>query len=275
MSSTPFGEHLKREREMRGVSLEEVSAATRISTRFLEAIESENWDSLPGGVFNRGFIRSVARYLGLDEDSMVAEYALETRGRVDAGVVPDPPMEMPRNWKPAIVALIVLIAILGGASFVYARYGSLIAARLHSKGAAPVASAPATPVSPSDADTANHNGSSATPGATGGSSGAQNPSAIPAGALALADPLELKVQATKTVDVTIAADGKPVFHGTMDAGDAKQFEARDVLEITASEAGALALDLNGQPVSPTVQAGLPATVRLTRNDLKSPFGDSH
>jgi cytoskeleton protein RodZ len=273
MSSTPFGEHLKREREMRGVSLEEVSAATRISTRFLEAIESENWDSLPGGVFNRGFIRSVARYLGLDEDSIVAEYALETRGRVDAGVVPDPPMEMPRNWKPAIVTLIVLIAILGGAAFVYARYGRRIAAWLHWKGA--VASAPAASLSPSDADAANNNGSSATPGATGGPSSTQNPSAIPAGALALADPLELKVQATKPVEVTIAADGKPVFRGTMEVGEAKQFEARDLLEISASEPGALALDLNGQPVSPTVQAGLPATVRLTRNDLKSPFGDSH
>src|ERR1700746_1911877 len=129
MSSTPFGEHLKREREMRGVSLAEVSAATRISTRFLEAIESDRWESLPGGVFNRGFIRSVARYLGLDEDSMVAEYALETRGRVETGVVPDPPMEMPRNWKPAIV----LAVILAGVGFAYARYGGKIAERLHRK----------------------------------------------------------------------------------------------------------------------------------------------
>jgi cytoskeleton protein RodZ len=272
MSSTTFGEHLKREREMRGVSLEEVSAATRISTRFLEAIENENWDSLPGGVFNRGFIRSVARYLGLDEDSIVAEYALETRGRVDAGVVPDPPMEMPRNWKPAIVALIVLIAILGGVAFVYARYGSRIAARLHWKGAAPSTSGGPLSI----IDTANRDNSSVAPGtAAGGASGAQNPSAIPAGALVLADPLELKVQATKPVEVTIAADGKPVFHGTMEVGEAKHFEARDLLEITGSEPGALALDLNGQPVSPTVQAGLPATVRLTRNDLKSPFGDTH
>ncbi len=116
---------------MRGVSLEEVSAATRISTRFLEAIESDKWESLPGGVFNRGFIRSVARYLGLDEDSMVAEYSLETRGRVEAGVVPDPPMEMPRNWKPAIVAAIVLVVILAGVGFAYARYGGKIAGRLH------------------------------------------------------------------------------------------------------------------------------------------------
>jgi cytoskeleton protein RodZ len=272
MSSTPFGEHLKREREMRGVSLEEVSAATRISTRFLEAIESENWDSLPGGVFNRGFIRSVARYLGLDEDSMVAEYALETRGRVDVGVVPDPPMEMPRNWKPAIVVSIVLLAILGAAAFVFVRYGSRIAARLHWKGAA--AAAPAPPVPTSDA--VNRGASPVDPGATGGGAGGgQNPSAIPAGALALADPLELKVQAIRTVEVTIAADGKPVFHATMEAGEAKQFEARDSLEITASEPGALALELNGQPVSATAQASLPGTVRLTRNDLKSPFGDSH
>jgi cytoskeletal protein RodZ len=257
---------------MRGVSLEEVSAATRISTRFLEAIESENWDSLPGGVFNRGFIRSVARYLGLDEDSIVAEYALETRGRVDAGVVPDPPMEMPRNWKPAIVALIAVIAILGVAAFVFVRYGNRIAARLHWKGAA--AAAPAAPLSTSDA--ANRNASPVDPGtAAGGASGAQNPSGIPGAAIALTDPLELKVQATKTVEVTIATDGKPVFHATMEVGEAKQFEARDLLEITASEPGALALELNGQPVSATAQAGLPGIVRLTRNDLKSPFGDSH
>ena len=70
---------------MRGVSLDEISAATRISTRFLEAIEKEQWDQLPGGVFNRGFIRSIARFLGLDEDGLVAEYALGEQ-RSDAQV---------------------------------------------------------------------------------------------------------------------------------------------------------------------------------------------
>ncbi|MGA7854182.1 MAG: helix-turn-helix domain-containing protein [Candidatus Acidiferrales bacterium] len=96
MSSTPFGEQLKREREMRGVSLEEISVATRIAPRFLEALENEQWEQLPGGVFNRGFIRSVARYLGLDEDNLVAEYALQTKGRPDPGVVADPPDEPDR-----------------------------------------------------------------------------------------------------------------------------------------------------------------------------------
>src|SRR6267378_3620935 len=75
MTLGTFGEHLKREREMRGVSLDEISAATRIATRFLTAIEEEQWGLLPGGVFNRGFVRAVARYLGLDEENIVAEYA--------------------------------------------------------------------------------------------------------------------------------------------------------------------------------------------------------
>jgi cytoskeletal protein RodZ len=131
MPSTPFGEHLKREREMRGVSLEEVSAATRISTRFLEAIENEQWDELPGGVFNRGFIRAIARFLGLDEDSLVAEYALETKGAVDARAVPEHPGEIPRNWRAPVVATLVLVLVVVLGWLAYRHYGAKIAARFH------------------------------------------------------------------------------------------------------------------------------------------------
>jgi cytoskeletal protein RodZ len=250
MSSTPFGEHLKREREMRGVSLEEVSAATRISTRFLEAIENEHWDKLPGGVFNRGFIRSVARFLGLDEDSMVAEYALETKGRVDAGVVPDPPMEMPRDWKPVAVAAIALIVILGVAALAYVRFGSRILAHFHKTPPASVSEG--TPVA---ADSA-----------------AQNVVTNPAPA---ADPLELKVQTNKAVILTIVADGNTVFNHFVETDEAKQFEAREWLEITASDSGGVVLELNGQTVPPFGQPGVPGSIKLTRNDLKTPSGDSH
>ena len=131
MPSTPFGEHLKREREMRGVSLEEVSAATRINTRFLEAIENEKWDQLPGGAFNRGFIRAIARFLGLDEDGLVAEYALETKGALDVRATPERPAEIPRNWQPAIFAVIALAFVILAGWFVYHRYGARIAARFH------------------------------------------------------------------------------------------------------------------------------------------------
>jgi len=76
MARGTFGERLKRERELREVPMEEITLATRIGPRFLEALENEDWDKLPGGIFNRGFVRSIARYLGLDEEAFLAEYDL-------------------------------------------------------------------------------------------------------------------------------------------------------------------------------------------------------
>jgi len=71
-----FGEYLRREREMRGVSLEEISTATKISIRFLQAIENGELSKLPGGIFTRSFVRTYARYLGLDEERVLADCQL-------------------------------------------------------------------------------------------------------------------------------------------------------------------------------------------------------
>ena len=69
-----FGERLKREREKRGVTLDEISVATKISTRMLRALEAEKFDQLPGGIFNKGFVRAYAQHLAMDEDQAVADY---------------------------------------------------------------------------------------------------------------------------------------------------------------------------------------------------------
>src|SRR5262249_47362941 len=69
-----FGVRLKEEREQRGITLEEISSSTKIGTRFLSAIEDEHFEQLPGGIFNKGFVRAYARYLGLDEEETIAEY---------------------------------------------------------------------------------------------------------------------------------------------------------------------------------------------------------
>ena len=74
-----FGEKLKREREKRAVTLEEISATTKIGTRMLQALEEEKFSQLPGGIFNKGFVRAYARCVGLDEDQAVADY-LEASG---------------------------------------------------------------------------------------------------------------------------------------------------------------------------------------------------
>ncbi len=109
MTKAGFGEHLKREREMRGVSLDEICAATRIGNRFLEALESEEWERLPGGVFNRGFVRAVARFLGLDEEAFVAEYVLATSEQ-------NPTPEWAKHPTPPVTPPAVALAALGRAS---------------------------------------------------------------------------------------------------------------------------------------------------------------
>jgi cytoskeleton protein RodZ len=83
---TGFGDYLRREREMRGVTLEEISAATRISIRFLEAIEGEELSKLPGGIFTRSFVRTYARYLGLDEERVLTDCQLAGRQKPEVDI---------------------------------------------------------------------------------------------------------------------------------------------------------------------------------------------
>ena len=70
---TPVGETLRRERLKRNLDFEQISRELKISTRFLEAIENEQYDKLPGGVFAKSFVRQYARLLGLDEDDLAGQ----------------------------------------------------------------------------------------------------------------------------------------------------------------------------------------------------------
>jgi len=69
-----FGEKLKLEREKRKITLEEISVSTKIGTRMLQALEEDKFNRLPGGIFNKGFVRAYSRFVGLDEDQTVADY---------------------------------------------------------------------------------------------------------------------------------------------------------------------------------------------------------
>jgi cytoskeletal protein RodZ len=75
--SLSFGECLRRERELRRISLRDVSEATKINIRYLEALERNDFTFLPAGAFTRGFIRSYARYIGTDENEMINAYLYE------------------------------------------------------------------------------------------------------------------------------------------------------------------------------------------------------
>jgi len=86
-----FGNKFRKEREKQGISLEDVSNVTKISSRMLRAIEDEQFDRLPGGVFNKGFIRAYAKHLGLNDDQAVTDYLDCLRqSQLDAQDVWDP-----------------------------------------------------------------------------------------------------------------------------------------------------------------------------------------
>jgi cytoskeleton protein RodZ len=69
-----FGQKLKLEREKRNITLEQISVSTKIGIRMLQALEEDKFNQLPGGIFNKGFVRAYSRFLGLDEDQTIADY---------------------------------------------------------------------------------------------------------------------------------------------------------------------------------------------------------
>jgi cytoskeleton protein RodZ len=79
-----IGEQLRLAREERGIPLREISDQTRISVRYLEAIESNDYRRLPGGVFNRSFVRAYARYIGYDEKQAIEGYTRYLREQGDS-----------------------------------------------------------------------------------------------------------------------------------------------------------------------------------------------
>ena len=298
MSSTStFGEHLKREREMRGVSLEEISAATRISVRFLEALENEHWAQLPGGIFNRGFIRSVARFLGMDEDGLVAEYALETRERPEIAVWTKEPVRKRKNWFAIIGMVVLLAAVIAAGWYVHRRYGASISAwhqrhpliqtvmaKLRHKKAAVDAPASAdttaynvstaqqppveAPTAVNTATPASGTVGTADRAATAGESKTQTTNSTDA-----SGSMELKVEAGETSMVTVSADGKVVFSGELDALKTLTLHAENSFTVSASKSNAVLLELNGRTVPPLGPPNEPGKITLTRDNLKSNPGD--
>lgn len=78
----PFGSDLKEERERRGVGLSAIAERTKVSERYLRALEEDAHDQLPGGIFNKGIVRGYCQHLNLDEVEWLGRYAasVETAG---------------------------------------------------------------------------------------------------------------------------------------------------------------------------------------------------
>ncbi len=86
-----FGDKFRKAREAKKLSLDDVSRVTKIGSRMLQAIEDEHFDVLPGGVFNKGFIRAYAKHLGLNDEEAVTDYLGALRqAQIEANEFRDP-----------------------------------------------------------------------------------------------------------------------------------------------------------------------------------------
>jgi cytoskeletal protein RodZ len=124
-----FGQDLRKEREARGIALESITDVTKISGRHLLALEEDHFDTLPGGVINKGIVRSYARVVGLDEEAWVSRFMsayqesgqlkdddvswIEFAENVSKGRSDDAPRpDMRLRWA-GVAVLLVLLSALG------------------------------------------------------------------------------------------------------------------------------------------------------------------
>jgi cytoskeletal protein RodZ len=114
-----IGEQLRLTREERGIPLREISDETRISIHYLEAIESNDYKRLPGGIFNRSFVRAYARCIGYDEKEALEGYSRYMRESGETGdeVVTTRHLSKVYTDAPAtrspILTVVLAIIILG------------------------------------------------------------------------------------------------------------------------------------------------------------------
>lgn len=250
---------------MRGVSLDEIAAATRIATRFLEALEQERWDQLPGGAFNRGFIRSVARFLGIDEDDLIAEYDYERKvidQQPNSSASATHPTEIPRNWQPIITAVVIALVLIAGGVFGARRYGASIIAKLHARFAGAMAGTSVNAANP--------------PAAASSSASVAPAEPLPPAAPAVSEQeLSLTILPRDSVGLTVIADGKIAFMGSLRANDSKQIDAHESIEIDSKDSASFVLSLNGQSVPWTAAPGDPSKMIVTRDNLSSAPEPTH
>jgi cytoskeletal protein RodZ len=107
-----IGRYLRKRREMRAMSVEEVSRATRIPIPSLERLETDRFDDLPGEVFVRGFLKSYARAVGLSVDEVLARYSASRRVTQVTPIPVMSPIQKASKKRFGVAIAFVLLLVL-------------------------------------------------------------------------------------------------------------------------------------------------------------------
>jgi cytoskeletal protein RodZ len=294
--SGDFGGMLKAAREKRGVSLRHIANATKISVAALEALERNDISRLPGGLFSRAFVRSYALEVGLNPDQTIERFVarfpeVAVTAAHAAAEQQEEEEEHDSNQQTAatFVRLIAIsVPIVAGLLYLgtVARRGAETPRAAESvRGAASTPEPPAPPAPPPAPAQA---AVSASPVASAGSSPAQEttgpapatagavassgPSSgspsLPAASLDPADRVTVAVVAMGRCWVSAIVDGERVVAREFQTGERIAFEVGRSVVLTAGDAAALAVTINGEEARPLGSSGQVVTVRVTPTNFK-------
>lgn len=235
-----FGERLQREREMRGITLEEIADSTKIGTRSLRALEQEDFDKLPGGIFNKGFVRAYARYLGIDEEQAVTDF-LAAAGETEPPLPSPSPTEKlapyrsgSRGWAVALALVLVALAAGGYAAW---RLNLWPLAGYDSRQTAP-------PVQP--------------------------PAAVrpPVVAAVAEKEFVVAIRAKEDAWLSITADGRVIMEGTLPAGETREVRATKSVVLKLGNAAGVEVSHNNTLLPPLGRVNEVKTVVFTPEGLQ-------
>lgn len=274
MALAGIGERLRSARTARGLTLEDIEAVTRIKPHYLDALEREAWDELPGATYVRGFLASYARQLGISAEEILGLYPSQSV-RTPSATGPRP-VEVritpgnPRSRLRRIITAIAVVFVAGVVVLGYILVGQLrqfAATRPQPEAAAPAPSAAggapgsqpgAIQPAGAPAVTPTSGGQAAgvpagTPGSVAGQPVTGTSGAPPAGGSQAATPaggqnVVVNALATDRSWVRVVSDGAVVFEGFVSAGDRQVWQGQRQVSVRVGNASALDLTVNGQSV---------------------------
>ena len=246
-----FGESLRRERELRGITLTELARATKISPRNLTALEESDFSELPGGVISRGFVRSVSRYMNLDADFWVGEYIQASQ---DAPKVTGRPARL-RGFDPQAFGnrplTVVLLLILFGVGALGIHY---LQGRRASEAAAP----------------RNVNGSRSAQADARTTRPALSQADGDGVLVVRASELRLQIDTLQDAWVQVISDGSIVHEGVLPQRESRTVVALSRIELTTRNASAVVLTLNGETLAPLGFPGETKSITLAARPASQP-----
>lgn len=290
-SRTEFGPLLRHAREKRGMSLQQVAATTKISARVLDALERNDPSKLPGGIFSRAFVRAYAREVGLDPEETVNRFMAafppdteEAAPQAPGRIVDADGFESQRRTAMTLFQIVGLSAVVLIAVAIYmnmrrepevstppeppARMTFETQPPASEPATSPAASGPgAIGALPAATPAAGETAAAAPPTVVTTAAPAAPQTSAAAPASAAASPLSLVIVADAECWLSLSVDGTRVVARNLQPGERVQYAAQNAFVISAGNAGALALTINGKPARPLGGRGEVVTTTVTLENL--------